>query len=119
MTPTVLVRICSLILLLKIPESAVRLTKAEAQSVSLKQAWFQKKKETCLLNHVYKRKQTDNEFACSLSCARNESCRSVNYKTSGNDKGLCELNTGNEKSEVERKVHDTEFNFLAKIIQVS
>ena len=112
MTRTLLVRIGSLILLLKILES----TKAETQSVS-----FQRKEKTYLPNHVYERKQTDSQLACCLSCVRNESCASVNYKTSGIGKGLCELNKKaiQERSEVEGKIRDPEFNFLAKIMQVS
>ena len=121
MTRSVLLRICSLVLLFKIPKSAVNSTKAEAQSVHLKQTWFQREQKTYLMNHVYERKQTDSEFACSLSCLRDESCASVNYKTSGIGKGLCELNkkSTQERSEVNEKIRDPEFIHLAIIKQVS
>ena len=121
MTRTVLVRICSLIILLKIPASAVCSTEAQSRSVWSKQAWFQKQEKIYLMNHVYERKQTNSEFACSLYCVRNESCASVNYKTSGIGKGLCELNkkTTQERSEVDEKIRDPEFVHLAMIKQVS
>ena len=121
MTRTVLIRICSLILLFKIPESAVHSTKAEAQRVHSKQTWFRREEKIYLMNHVYERKQTNNEFACSLSCVRDESCKSVNYKTSGIGKGLCELNkkSTQERSKAEKKIRDPEFIHLAMIKQVS
>ena len=121
MTRTVLIRICSLIFLFKIPESAVHSTKAVAQSVHSKQTWFRREEKTYLMNHVYERKQTDSELACSLSCVRKESCESVNYKTSAIGKGLCELNkkSTQERSEVDEKIRDPEFIHLAMIKQVS
>ena len=99
MTRTVLVQICSLILLLKVPESAVYSTELQSRTVSSKQARFRREKNLYLMNHVYKRIQTDGEFTCSLS---------------GIGKGLCELNkkATQERSEVDEKVHDPEFNHL-------
>ena len=117
MTRTVLVRICSLIFLLKISEPAVCSAKAEAQSVFSKQGGFWRERKMYLLNHVYKRKQTVSEFACGLFCVGDESCSSVNYKASGIGKGLCELNYNADNEGL--KIYDTEFNFLSKIIQVS
>ena len=121
MARIVVVRVCSIILLFKLAELAVHSTKADAQSVPSRQAWFQRKEKIYLMNHVYERKQTSNEFACSLSCVRDESCESVNYKTSGIGKGLCELNkkATQERSEVEKKIRDPEFIHLAMIKHVS
>ena len=121
MTRTVLVRICSLILLFQIPESAVCSTEAQSRSVCSKQAWFQREEKIYLVNHVYERKQTNSELACGLSCVRNESCASVNYKTSGIGKGLCKLNKKaiQERSEVDEKIRDPEFIHLAIIKQVN
>ena len=121
MTRTVLIRICSSIILLKIPDLAVHSTKAEAQRVHSKQTLFQRKEKIYLKNHVYERKQADSELACSLSCVGDESCASVNYKTSGIGKGLCELNkkATKERSEVDEKIHDPEFIHLAIIKQAS
>ena len=122
MTRSILVQICFLIILIfKLPRSNLYSTKqAEAQCMPTKEAWFRKEEKTYLMNHVYERKQTGSEFACRLSCLRDESCASVNYKTSGVGKDLCELNNKitQERSKVE-KIRDPEFNHHSKIKRVS
>ena len=90
------------------------------ECVPSKEAWFHREEKTYLMNHAYEKKQTDSEFACRLSCVRDGFCASVNYKTSGIGKGLCELNNKitQERSKVE-KIRDPEFNYHSKIKRVS
>ena len=125
MTRTILVQICYLILLIfKIPATAgstLHSTKdVETEAVFSQQALFRREKKTYLMNHVYERKQADSEFNCSLYCVGDGFCGSVNYKTSGIGRGLCELNnkTTQERSEVE-KISDPEVNHHSKIKRVS
>ncbi|XP_028403163.1 uncharacterized protein LOC114525902 [Dendronephthya gigantea] len=56
------------------------------------EAVFRKNKQKYLANHVIETKQAKSEFECGLLCARRSLCTSANYKTSGEDKGRCELN---------------------------
>ena len=55
-------------------------------------------------------KQADSELKCGFYCAKNQSCTSINYKTSGEGKGRCELNnkTVEEISHVDHKIHSSE-----------
>ena len=82
---------------------------------------FKKSKQTYLPNHVLKTKQADSEMECGLHCTEDESCASINYKTSGIGEGRCELNikTVEETSGVDEKIYHPEFNHLAVIEQVS
>ena len=93
MKHTIFARICPLILLFKTRESVVRSTKAESQTV----------------------------FSEKGSQQADQYCASVNYKTSGLGKGLCELNnkTIDERSEAAEKIRDPEFNDLSMINGVS
>ena len=42
--------------------------------------------------HVIKIEKNRSELACGSLCSRENSCVSVNYKKSGKDQGICELN---------------------------
>ena len=57
------------------------------------QAFFQRKEGKYLANNVLKTQQTASELDCAGLCSRERSCVSVNYKKSGENQGLCELNT--------------------------
>ena len=65
--------------------------------------------------------QVDTEKKCIFRCATNKSCTSINYKTSGSDKGRCELNNEavDETEDVDEKIDDADFNHLAVIERVS
>ncbi|XP_028417794.1 uncharacterized protein LOC114542445 isoform X1 [Dendronephthya gigantea] len=78
------------------------------------QAIFRRYEKRLLANHVIERKQADSELECGLHCVGHESCASVNYKTSGIGKGLCELNKRKtqETSDVDEQTNP-EFNHLA------
>ena len=85
------------------------------------QAIFRNNEKKYLVNHVIEAKQADSEVVCGLYCIAHKSCTSVNYKTSGIGKGRCELNnkTAGERSDIDDKIHDPEFNHFAVIKRVS
>ena len=87
------------------------------ESLACKEVRFLKSEQKYLANHVMETKQAKSELICGYYCAKNKSCTSINYKTSGDGKGRCELN--NKTSHVDDKVHDQEFNHLAVIERVS
>ena len=80
---------------------------------SSKQTLFRRKVQTYLANHVMETKQTGSELECGILCVAYGSCASVNYRTSGIGKGLCELNnkTLRETSEDDEETN-SEFNHL-------
>ncbi|XP_028391509.1 ficolin-1-like [Dendronephthya gigantea] len=81
-----------------------------------KQVVFQINKQKYLANHVFETKQAEFEFECGLLCARHESCASINYKTSGEDKGRCELNNKTVKARTDYDEETNhEFNHLVII----
>ena len=59
---------------------------------SIRQAFVHINKSKYLANHVIETRQAKTELECGIHCLGHESCVSVNYKTSGIGKGLCELN---------------------------
>ena len=82
---------------------------------------FQRSEHKYLANHVMETTQVDSEKKCVFRCAVNKSCTSINYKTSGSDKGRCELNnkTVDETDDVDKKIDRSGFNHLAVIERVS
>ncbi len=80
----------------------------------VRQAVFRRNEKKYLANHVFETRQAETELECGMQCVGHGSCASVNYKTSGNGKGLCELNskTLREISDVDRSMHNPEFNHL-------
>ena len=111
LTMAVLLSICALIFVSQIAQPA---------DCSIEQAIIRKKKHTYLANHVIKTKQAETELECGRHCVRVGSCMSVNYKTSGIGKGLCELNskTLQETSDADGSKHNPEFNHLYIIKKV-
>ena len=90
---------------------------------SIREAFFRVDKNKYLANHVIETRQAETEFECGLHCVRHGSCVSVNYKTSGIGKGLCELNSkalrdiaDQEKSV--KVVNDPDFSHLYIIKKV-
>ena len=86
----------------------------------IEQAIFRRKEQTYLANHVIKTKQAKTELECGMHCIAYGLCASVNFKTSGIGKGLCELNnkTLQEISDAELNRKNHEFNHLYKIKKV-
>jgi hypothetical protein len=84
------------------------------------QAVFHRSKEKYLANHVIATKQARSEIECGMYCARDGSCLSANYKTSGIGKGRCELNNKvlQETSDADKQTN-AEFNHLNIIKKVS
>ena len=56
------------------------------------EAFFRINRSKYLANYVIETRQAKTELECGIHCIRRESCVSVNYKTSGIGKGLCDLN---------------------------
>ncbi|CAB4043149.1 Hypothetical predicted protein, partial [Paramuricea clavata] len=101
----VLLSICALIFMIsKIPQG----------ECSIKQAFFLINEQKYLANHAIETKQAESELQCSMHCVGVGSCASVNYKTSGIGKGLCELNnkTLQEISDLDESMQNPEFNNL-------
>ena len=92
-------------------------TTQPGESLAFEQAIFERNEQKYLANHVIETKQAGSELECGLHCIADKSCTSINYKTSGDGKGRCELN--NRTSHVDDKIHDLEFNHLAVIERVS
>jgi hypothetical protein len=67
-----------------------------------------------------KTKQAETELQCGLHCVADGSCASVNFKTSGIGKGLCELNSKilQDTSDADGSLHNSEFNHLYIIKKV-
>ncbi len=88
-----------------------------------REAIFQRIEQTYLPNHVTGTKHARGELECAMFCSVHGSCTSVNYKTSGIGKGLCELNDENiqEISKAENKTRDlaefTHYKIIKKVIK--
>ena len=60
--------------------------------VTMKHATFRRKTGKYLQDSVITTKYAESERVCSMYCTRLDACLSVNYKASGVDQGLCQLN---------------------------
>ena len=91
------------------------------ESLASEEILFKKSEQQYLSNHVMETKKTESELICGLYCAAEKSCTSINYKTSGSDKGQCELNdkTVEASSDIDDKIHHAKYNHLAVIQRVS
>ena len=58
----------------------------------MKDAIFKRKTGQYLPDSVITTKYAESERVCSMHCTRLDACLSVNYKASGVDQGLCQLN---------------------------
>ena len=85
----------------------------------IKEAIFRVNEKEYLPNYVIETKQAESELECGIQCVAKESCASVNYKTSGAGKGLCELNSKPSRQEVSKRLHQPEFNLLYIVKEVS
>ena len=64
------------------------------------------------------KKNANSEAECAMYCLRNERCVSVNYKTTGKDFGLCELNNGTLAEGYSNSGDREGFNYLQIIKRV-
>ncbi|CAB4036080.1 Hypothetical predicted protein, partial [Paramuricea clavata] len=58
----------------------------------MKHAIFKRNTGKYLRDSVITTKYAESELECSMHCASIDACLSVNYKASGVDQGLCQLN---------------------------
>ncbi|CAB4015897.1 Hypothetical predicted protein [Paramuricea clavata] len=100
--------------LFRIFASIFIITKIAQGECSISQAFLRINKEKYLANQVIEIKQAKTELECLMHCLGERSCASVNYKTSGINKGLCELNskTLQEASDADGSIHNPEFNHI-------
>ena len=105
----ILLNIYALIFISEIPQAVL----------GTKQAFFRKNEQKYLANHVIETKQAGSELECGLHCVRDGSCASVNYKTSGDGKGRCELNDKTLQEIPDEGTRDPEFTHLAAVNEVS
>ena len=66
----------------------------------MEQILFHKQAAKYLPDSVIATRDVESELECSVFCRRYKGCLSVNYKVSGLDKGLCELNNNTISEEV-------------------
>ena len=95
-----------LLLIVKIPQPG--------ECRNIRQAFFRKIQQKRLENLVIDTKQTNDELECVIHCIEDGSCTSVNYKTSGIGKDLCELNNSTllNTPDVVRRIRNPEFDHL-------
>ena len=105
----IFISICGLILVSKIPR----------EGVCTEEATFRRNEQQYLSNHVIETKQADSELECGLYCVADGSCASVNYKTSGINKGRCELNSKTLQEASDEKTYNPQFTHLAVVKRVS
>ena len=82
-----------------------------------KQNFFHRKAAQYLPGSVVASRYAGSCLECSIYCTRTVGCLSVNYKTSGRKKGLCELN--NSTITENTAVENDEFVYLAIALWVS
>ncbi len=83
----------------------------------MEQAVFKRKTGTFLPDSVIATKYAESELECSMHCTSHDACLSVNYKTSGVDQGLCQLNNKTH-SEKLKLASDEKFVHLSVIKRV-
>ena len=81
-----------------------------------KQTLFHKRTAKYLPGSVITSRYAESIFECSVYCTWTEGCLSVNYKASGLEQGLCELN--NSTITEEAAVENDEFVYLSIVILV-
>ena len=81
------------------------------------EAVFRKIKGKYLRDYVYTTMKTTNELHCTTHCSRDGSCVSVNFKISGRDRGLCELNSAKIK-EASDGHNNKEFDYFEIVSRV-
>jgi hypothetical protein len=85
--------------------------------VTMKHAIFKRKTGQYLPDSVITKKYAESELECSMHCTSIDACLSVNYKASGEDQGLCQLNNSTT-SENLGLVSDDKFMHLSILKRV-
>ena len=85
--------------------------------IAMEHAIFTRKTGQFLPDSVIVTKYAASELECSMHCTSNDACFSVNYKTSGVNQGLCQLNNKTH-SEKLKLASDEKFVHLSVIKRV-
>ena len=85
--------------------------------VAMKHATFKREAGKYLPDSVNVTKYAESESECSVYCTRLDACLSVNYKASGVENGLCQLNNKTH-SEKLKLVSDDKFVHISIIRKV-
>ena len=83
------------------------------------QAIYRKSKGKYLGNYVIRTTKAQFEQECATHCFRDSACASVNFKISGKEKGLCELNSKVLDEKSNEGTQDLDFNHLDIIKRVT
>ena len=83
------------------------------------QGFFKRKEGKYLANSALRMEQTDNELECGALCSREMFCVSANYKNSGENQGMCELNNRTLEESQEDGEEMPEFTYLGIVKWVS
>ena len=94
------------------------ISKALQQCDCTKEALFRRRAGKYLANYVIHTETVENEFNCVTYCVDHITCASVNYKTSGNDKGLCELNSEAIDDSTNEGTDNSEYDYLEKVRKI-
>ena len=81
-------------------------------NTSLHNALYYRYRGKYLSNSVIRAKLAMTENECAIYCSRDKECLSVNYKTTGENLGLCELNNMALSEAGTNSVCNDEFNYL-------
>ena len=96
---------------------ALLLLAAFQRGMCVEEAVFRKIKGKYLPKIAFKTLNTRNALDCGSYCSRDQYCASVNYKISGKNRGLCELNSERMK-DVDSGENNEEFNYLEILTRV-
>ena len=80
-----------------------------------KQAVFHRRSGKYLANHVLRTENAGSEFQCVIYCLNFMPCASINYKTAGIDKGLCEMNSEVIDDSTNIGTDNLEYNYLSGV----
>ena len=85
-----------------------------------REAVFYKEKGVYFANHVIETEETSSELECCSLCLVQTPCTSVNYKSSGDREGLCELNDRILKDFPHHGTKNSEYIYFEKLrVQVN
>ena len=76
---------------------------------------FLKSEGVYFANRVAQIKDAASEINCCIYCMKDDSCLSVNYQTSGRNRGLCQLNAEKLKDFPQDRIRNPDFCYFEKI----
>ena len=69
----------------------------------------------CLLKHKYKEIQADSLSQCYMNCARESSCRSINFLSGATKK--CEMNTATRAARPEDYTRCADYTYMDNVVR--